>query len=433
MFNIFQSAYTKCHSTETTILSVHDDLIQAMDKQKVTGLALLDLSAAFDTIDHTILLHRLSTWFGICDTARSWFSSYLSNRSFSVKCNGLKSSPSDLSIGVPQGSVLGPILFILYTTPLSSLIASLNAPSSHIAAQSPINHHLYADDTQLFISFSPSDFSSAELSLSRTIDAISEWMTCNFLTLNPSKTEFLLIGLPQQLTKLSQSSITLRDNTTISAAISARNLGVIFDSNLSFNQHIRTLSKSCFYHIRDLRRIRSTLDYNTARTIATSLVHSKLDYCNSLYYNLPASQISQLQIIQNALARAVTNTPTFCHITPILKSLHWLKIKQRIEYKILSLTYTALHNKEPRYIVDKLNLRPPGSTRSSSLVTLKIPAVKLQMGKRSLSFAAPFLWNSLPSTIRQPATLSQSGPLAITRNCFHKRLKTHLFPHSFPP
>ena len=154
-----------------TLLSVHDHLIQAMDKQQVTGLALLDLSAAFDTIDHLILLHRFSTWFGMGGKAHSWFSSYLSNRSFSVQYSGLKSSAADLSTGVPQGSVLGPILFILYTTPLSSLISSLNSPSQTSCHFPPIKHHLYADATQLFISFSPSDFSSAQAVLMQTINA----------------------------------------------------------------------------------------------------------------------------------------------------------------------------------------------------------------------------------------------------------------------
>ena len=258
-------------------------------------------------------------------------------------------------------------------------------------------------------------------------------MTSNFLALNPSKTEFLLIGLPHQLAKLTHTSLTLSDNTTISPAASARNLGITFDCNLSYKQHIRSLSKSCFYHIRDLRRIRSTLDFDTARTIATSLVHSKLDYCNSLYYNLPVTQINKLQLIQNSLARAVTNTPKFSHITPILKSLHWLKIQQRIEYKITSLTYTALQHSEPRYLADKLHQRTPGSTCSSSLVTLQTPLVKLQTGKRAFSYAAPYLWNSLPSTLRQPANLSQPGTLVLSRGCFHKHLKTHLFHHSFPP
>jgi len=128
------------HTPNFILLKPHDELIQAMDKQKVTGLALLDLS--FHTINHSILFHRQSTWFGIGDTARSWFSSYLSKQSFSIQCNGVKFSPSDLNTGVPQSLVLGPILFIMYTTPLSSLIFSHNTPSSL-----PIRHHLYADNS----------------------------------------------------------------------------------------------------------------------------------------------------------------------------------------------------------------------------------------------------------------------------------------------
>ena len=118
--NSFQSAYTKFNSTETTLLAVHDHIIKAMSQQQVTGLCLLDLSAAFDTIGHSILLHRLETWFGFTETVLSWIHSYLSFRSFSVDINGIK-SPSQLLYGVPQGSVLGPLLSILYTTPLSTL------------------------------------------------------------------------------------------------------------------------------------------------------------------------------------------------------------------------------------------------------------------------------------------------------------------------
>jgi len=137
MYNAFQSAYTKFHSTETTLLSIHDHLTKAMDRQQVTGLTLLDLSAAFDTIDHSILLHRLSSWFGICDQALAWFTSYLTTRSFAVSCADHASSPSPLSCGVPQGSVLGPILFIMYTTPLSSLISQMSA----CREQSQVDHH----------------------------------------------------------------------------------------------------------------------------------------------------------------------------------------------------------------------------------------------------------------------------------------------------
>ena len=162
LMNSFQSAYTKFNSTETTLLAVHDHVIIAMSQQQVTSLCLLDLSAAFDTIDHTILLHRLKSWFGFTDTVLSWIQSYLSSRSFTVDINGIKSPPSKLLYGVPQGSVLGPLLFILYTTPLSSIIS-----------QSSVNHKLYADDTQLFLSFSADTFSENILLLQNTISNIN--------------------------------------------------------------------------------------------------------------------------------------------------------------------------------------------------------------------------------------------------------------------
>src|SRR5208282_615587 len=179
-------------------------------------------------------------------------------------------------------------------------------------------------------------------SLHTTLSAISQWMASNFLTLNPSKPEFLIIGLPTQLSKLHIPNLTLPDNSSITPVESARNLGIIFDSNLSFDKHISNLSKACYYHICDLRFICTTLDFDTARTIAKSLVHSKLDYCNSLYYNLPQSQLKRLQAIQNTLARCITSSFRFQHITPGLKSRHWLKVEQSIQYKLITLTYSSI-------------------------------------------------------------------------------------------
>ena len=190
LMNSFQSAYTKFNSTETTLLAVHDHNIRAMSQQQVTGLCLLDLSAAFDTIDHTILLHRLKSWFGFTDTVLSWIQSYLSSRFFTVDINGIKSPPSKLLNGVPQGSVLGPLLFILYTTPLSSIIS-----------QSFVNHKLYADNTQLFLSFSADAFSENILLLQNTISNISSWMASNFLSLNPAKMNFFSLDFRHNFLK----------------------------------------------------------------------------------------------------------------------------------------------------------------------------------------------------------------------------------------
>ena len=266
LYNPCQSAYTRYHSTETALLAVHDSLIRAIAHQQVTCLCLLDLSAAFDIIDHNILIRRLSTWFGITENALSWFQSYLSNRHFIVQALGNRSTKFSLSCGVPQGSVLGPLLFILYTTPLSSLLSNTG-----------VSHHLYADDTQLFISFSPSSFPTSIIQLQSVIAQVSSWMSANLLALNPSKTEFLVIGNPQQLSKINNPQLTFDCNTVIVPAHHARNLGVIFDNHLSMDNQISALSQSCFYHIRDLRRIRDTLDFKTASSVATALVHSKLD------------------------------------------------------------------------------------------------------------------------------------------------------------
>jgi len=150
------------------------------------------------------------------------------------------------------------------------------------------------------------------------LQQISSWMTANLLTLNSSKTEFLLIGLKQQLAKI--------HNSSLNCTHSARNLCFIFDEHVTFSDQISTLSKSCYTHIRELRCIRPYLESKTASLIATSIAHSKLDYCNSLYCNLPKSQLHRLQLIQNSLVRAVVRAPRFTHTTPILKSLHWKSV-----------------------------------------------------------------------------------------------------------
>src|SRR6218665_940800 len=184
---------------------------------------------------------------------------------------------------------------ILYTAPLSKLISS-----------SSVDHHLYADDTQLFISFSPHSIQDALNHIRNTINQISAWMTTNLLCLNPSKTELLIIGLREQLSKLTYSTYFQQISlllclTLLQFAISESSL----INNLTFADRITKLSQICYMYmnIRDLRRLRPILDYQTACTIATSIIHSKLDYCNSLFYSIISSQIGRLQTIQNTLAR----------------------------------------------------------------------------------------------------------------------------------
>ena len=186
----YQSAYKKFHSTETALLTIHNDILSSMDNGKVTALTLLDLSAAFHTIDHTILLSRLKEWFRVTGKALDWFNSYLTGRCQRIKLDDCLSSKSDLTFWVPQGSVLGALLFTLHTTSLSSLI------SGHYIA-----HHLYANDSQLCASFSSRDFAAALNGLQSCLASVQSWMSTNKLKLNPDKTEFLFIGNERQRSK----------------------------------------------------------------------------------------------------------------------------------------------------------------------------------------------------------------------------------------
>ena len=342
----YQSAYRKFHSVETALLRIQNDLLLAMERKEVSALVLLDLSAAFDTVDHSILLSRLSLNFGIEGPALALLTSYLTGRTQSVVVNTHVSQPCIVTSGVPQGSVLGPLLFTLYTTPLSYQLSYTN-----------LLFHFYADDTQLYISFSARQCESALQTLSETLEMIHSWLSRNQLCLNPSKTEFMLIGTKQQRSNIKLQSLTF-SGTTISASDSARNLGIIFDSNLALHKQISAVSKSCHYCIRQLRQIRPMLDHNTTVMLTNSLVSSKLDFCNSLYSGLSDTSINRLQHIQNSLVRAVfPGTRKRDHITPLCHKLHWLPVEQSIKDKIALLTFKLSTDNPHPTLLNFLNLR----------------------------------------------------------------------------
>jgi len=202
------------------------------------------------------------------------------------------------------------------------------------------------------------------------------------------------------------------------------------------------LSRSCYSHIRQLQCIRPYLDSKTAYTIDTSIVHSKLDYCNSLYHNLPKSQLTRIQQIHKSCACAVVKAPKSCHITPILHCIHWLKITKRTEHKLLSLTYKVLTTTKPPYLHHLITVQPPRNTCSSSLVTLARPPTSssLRITDHCFRFASPCLCNQLPPSLRQPHSTSDSSlslsisiistacvpsPLSssITPSLFHSQLE----------
>lgn len=407
----FQSAYRTCHSTETALTRVSNDILQALDSKQSVILVLLDMSAAFDTIDHTILLNMLEVRYGIEGTAHQWFRSYLSDRSQRVHIQGVSSSPQPLNLGVPQGSVLGPVLFTLYS-----------APIAEIARRHGLRVHLYADDTQLYISFSPGQAAVTVVRVERCVAEIKAWLCVHKLKLNDDKTVIMEIMSPRSVSALSDSHIMVgEERITLSEA--ARNLGVVFDRHFNMQSHVQRICRSSYAQLRTIARVRSVLPQKTAETLVHAFITSRLDYCNALMYGLPTSTISKLQRVQNSAARVVTRSRKYDHITPILQDLHWLPVPQRIIFKVLMMTFRAFHGLAPDYISDLVvPYVPTRSLRSANENLLTVPTSRLRtLGDRRFGYAAPSLWNGLPLEIRKAQTLNQ----------FKALLKTHLFSTAF--
>ena len=213
-----------------------------------------------------------------------------------------------------------------------------------------IPHHLYADDSQLYVSFVSGDPAAALNGLQSCLTSLQSWLSTNKLKVNPDKTGFLLIGNERQRSKyLSMFPIEIF-GVKINPAESARDLGVIVDKNFTFHSHIFAVCSSCFYHMRDLRRIRCHLDLDSANLLATALMSSRLDYCNSLLYGIADIDLTRLQRVQNQLARLVTKSPPFTRSLRQLRSLHWLPVRFTILFQINLLTYKTLRVKNSLFI-----------------------------------------------------------------------------------
>ena len=412
LYPILQSAYRVGHSTETALLKIQNDILSAMDKQRVTLLVLLDLSAAFDTIDHQVLLHRLQVTYGVTGTALKWFQSYLTGRKQRVCINGISSKDFELSQGVP--------LVMSWTYALH--IVCKQVVKSHLP-----DIHVYADDTQLYLSFKPDGGAAEADAITALQDCISDirtWMIKDKLQLNDTKTEFLIIGTSVQLNKISATEIQI-GSAKVSTVDSARNLGAWFDSNMNMTTHINNICQSVCYHLHNIRRIRKYLSFENRKTLVQATVLSRIDYCNSLLFGLPVVHLSKLQRLQNAAARLVCNIPKYDHITPALIRLHWLPVQFRIEFKVAMLVYKCINGTAPQYLKDLTINREISrySLRSNKGILLVDNSAKAKktLGDRAFVNAAPRVWNRLPLDIR----------LAISYDNFKSMLKTHFFRLAF--
>ena len=271
----------------------------------------------------------------------------------------------------------------------------------------------YADDTQLYLSFKPGSVVNQEvaiLAMENCIKDIRTWMFNDRLLLNDNKTEFIVLGTKQQLSKINIPNISVGDNIIVPVS-HVRNLGSWFDSNMSMSTYITKVCSVGFYHLHNIKRISKYLSTRSLTILIHAFITSRLDYCNGLLYGLPGCELAKLQRIQNAAARLVTNSHRLCHVhvTPILSYLHWLPVKFRIEFKILLLVFKSLHGLAPNYLNDLITIRTQQrySLRSNSEFLLNYPKGRMlsTLGDRAFVSAAPRLWNVLPSDISNEYSL----------------------------
>ena len=376
---------------------------------------MVDLSAAFDTLDHDILLHRLKSKLGINDVAYKWFKSYLSGRSQQVIVNGSVSSKCNLDVGVPQGSVLGPILFNIYTLPLYDL-----------ARDNDNFSHFYADDSQLYVICSVDAIDSSFARIESCVTMFKSWMASSRLKLNGDKTELTVFAKPRVDSRIRPVLPVLNiESVPIVPQTHCKNLGSFFDSKMSMDFHISQYCKSANFHINNIYSIRKYLDPITTEALVHAFVTSRLDYCNSLLFGITKQNLSRLQKVQNRAARLCLSIPRRSRVPvlTLLKTLHWLPISFRIDFKILLLTFKCLNGLAPDYLSELLSVRDTGRTlRSSRDLLLDIPKSRTKTwGERSFAVCAPRLWNALPQYLRSAESVSS----------FKSSLKTHLFAVAF--
>ena len=396
-----QFGYKKGHSTEHVILEIVDEVLIGFEEGTATLVTLLDLSAAFDTVDLEKLMQILENHIRTKGTALNWFRSFLFGRHQKVRIGSTSSNLLATKYGVPQGSVLGPVLFNIYVRDLPSFIKSFGFASSN-----------YADDTNTRLQFTLQfQYNNITHRLPELIKGIKSWMNEHFLKLNPDKTEIILFT-PDSSGKF--IGLVHPDTGHIRFKNCVKLLGVNLDETLSLESHVNSLTSSCYYHLRNIGKLKHRLSSDDLQTLTHSVISSKLDYCNVILFGLNLNLIQKLQKVQNAAARLIYKLPKHSSVSDVIEELHWLRVEQRCIYKILLIVYKHFSSTSPSFLSSLLEI--------SNLETkmLKCTYYNTKYGRRAFRYTAPRLWNKLPQDLRTEESI----------NTFKKKLKTFLFQHT---
>ena len=384
LLNSSQYAYRPGHSTEDAVLATVERLIANTDRGHISSVTTIDLSKAFDCVDHDVLLSKLS-WYGVTDI--DWFRSYLSGRKQIVR-GGQLTLP--LSCGVPQGSILCPILFILFTNDLNNFITH-----GHLLT--------YADDTTHIDCTSPDGPGLLELKarLQQTISELQSWFGANSLKMNERKTHFMLVGTKQKLMKAADFHLEI-SGAVVHASKNIKILGVTVDSELSWNDHVSSVVRKCNCILISLYRCRHYFTPHVLKIIIQTYVFPYIRYCMCVWGGTTKNNMTKLQKIINFSARIVCNVKKYDHITSALISLEWPRIEVMAAHgDLLKLYRTLKEEGAPHDIKTMFVPRAAVSerqTRATDMGRLHLPNPRLAATRRAFSYRAAAAWNRLPPT-----------------------------------
>ena len=329
-----QSGFRPLHSTVTALLEAVNEWTQNIGGGLINSVVFLDLAKAFDTVDHGILVEKLALY-GIRGTTLNWFKSYLNNRTQKCNLNGHLSSTRSLSCGVPQGTILGPLLFLIYINDLPNCLGT----------SSP---RMYADDTN--ITYPGNSIHEIELNLNKELANVRDWLLANKLSLNAAKTEYMLIASKYRLKNIHRNPQLKINSKSISRVNKSKSVGVMVDENLTWSEHINTIAKKVSSAIAGLRQIRPSVTFDTLVTIYKSLILPFFDYCDVLWTNANKGGLDRLQKLQNRAARVITHASYDVRSRDLLKSLNWDNlIERRFKHERI-LMHKIMNDRAPQYL-----------------------------------------------------------------------------------
>jgi hypothetical protein len=375
-FPVSQSGFRRQHSTETALMKLFSAMSSSLDQQKVFMLLSLDFSKAFDTVDHIILVRKLE-FHGIRGTALAWFRSFLSGRTQQIIVNGSRSRKFNVTTGVPQGAILSPLLFTLFTSDLP-------------LALKHCTHYAYADDTQLAYCAEPRDMHFAVAKMEQDFACIAQWSASNLLKLNVSKTEYFIAHSDRL--NFTPASLTL-DGVVFAPKPSIRILGVYFDTHLKFDTHANTIASKVTGFLSMLAARRRHLPRAVLKTIINSYVSSRLMYCISFVGTAP-SVLRRFQLLQNFAVRTIYGLNKFSHVSQLRNSLGWLTISELTKFHFGVLMWKCIHGQAPAYLSLCLNNFTPPHDHNSRVPTLRAPLANNRHGANIFESRCVRMYNS---------------------------------------